>query len=89
MREAKHRWYYKMDYLTRVHEGPNLKWKYPVKPYKDNLKAQSIVECIIDGEWDVSKERNMTYTLRNYIIYLFTYLLIYYIITLVNWLKSL
>ena len=55
-----------MDHLTRVHEGSNLKWKYPVKLHKDNLKAQSIVECIIDGEWDMSKERNMTYTLRNH-----------------------
>ena len=57
---------YTIGHLTRVHEGSNLKWKYPVKPYEDNLKALSIVECIIDGEWDVSKERNMTYTLRNH-----------------------
>ena len=55
-----------MDHLTRVHEGSNLKRKYPVKSYKDNVKAQSIIECIINGEWDVSKERNMTYTLRNH-----------------------
>ena len=56
---------YTMDHLTRVHEGSNLKWKCQVKPYKDNLKAQSIVEYVIDGEWDVSKERNMIYTLVN------------------------
>ena len=43
----------------------NLKWKNGNEE-PDILKAESIVICDIDGEWDVSKERNMTFTLRNH-----------------------
>ena len=41
-------------------------WKYPARVDKVALKKESIVECPIDGEWDMSKERNMTFTLRNH-----------------------
>ena len=44
---------YEMDHLTRVHRGSNLKWKYPVRLDKVSLRAESIVECAVDGEWDV------------------------------------
>ena len=65
---------YEMDHLTRVQKGLNLKWKHHASVDKDNLRPESIVECAIDGEWDVSQERNLTYTLRNhvYISNLFT-----------------
>ena len=57
IRETKHRWY--------AHNGSPYQSTWRVQfemeiPSEDNLKAQSIIECIIDGEWDVSKERNMT-----------------------------
>ena len=54
---------YEMDHLTRAQKGSNLKWRHPVRVDKDNLRAESIVECVVDGEWDVSQERNMTFTL--------------------------
>lgn len=57
---------YTMDHLTRVQQGSDLKWKHPVKTDIINLKPELIVKCVIDGEWDVSHERNMTYTLRNH-----------------------
>ena len=61
-------WTYEMDHLTRVQKGSNLKWKHPsVRVDKDNLRPESIVECAIDGKWDVSQERNLTYTLRNHV----------------------
>ena len=56
---------YKMEYLHRVQDKSNLKWKNGNEE-PDILKAESIVICDIDGEWDVSKERNMTFTLRNH-----------------------
>ena len=41
-------------------------WKQPTKEDKANLFPASIIDCEIEGEWDVSKERSMTYTLRNH-----------------------
>ena len=58
---------YEMDHLTRVQRGHNLKWKYPVRLDKVNLRAESIIECVVDSEWDVSHERNMTFILRNHV----------------------
>ena len=57
---------YEMEHLTRVQRGSNLKWKQPARIDKINLQAESIVECGVDSEWDVSQKRNMTFTLRNH-----------------------
>ena len=56
---------YEMHHLARSQKGSNLKWKQPSRVDKDNLWPASIVDCVIEGEWDVSQERNMTFTLRN------------------------
>ena len=55
-----------MDHLTIVQRGTDLKWNQPARINNINLQAESIVECHPDGEWDVSQERNMTFTLRNF-----------------------
>ena len=57
---------YEMHHLTRCQRGSNLKWKQPSRIDRENILPASIVECLIDGEWDVSLERNMTFTLRNH-----------------------
>ena len=57
---------YEMDHLTRVQRESTLKWKQPARIDKITLQAESIVECSVDGEWDVSQERNMTFTLQNH-----------------------
>ena len=56
-----------MDHLTRVQKGQNLKWKHPVRLDKIYLRTESIIECVVDSEWDVSHERNMTFILRNHV----------------------
>ena len=58
---------YEMDHLTRVQRGHNLKLKHPVWLDKINLRAESIIECVVDSEWDVSHERNMTFISRNHV----------------------
>ena len=58
---------YEMDHLARVERGSDLKWKQPARINKINLQAESIVECGFDDEWDVSQERNMTFTLQNHV----------------------
>ena len=57
---------YKMDHLMRVQDGSNLKLKRPTKPDLLNLHTDSILDCEIDGEWNVSNERSITFSLRNY-----------------------
>ena len=57
---------YKMDHLMRVEAGRNLKWKPPLKHDLLNLHLDSILDCKIDGEWNVSNERSITFLLRNH-----------------------
>ena len=56
-----------MEFLQRVDKSSNLKWKHPNKLDKDILPKNAIISCDIDGEWDVSQDRNMIYTLRNHV----------------------
>ena len=57
---------YKMDHFMRVQDGSNLKLKRPTKPDLLNLHSEFILDCEIDGEWNVSNERSITFSLRNY-----------------------
>lgn len=41
--------------LTKRPTCSDLQWKHPTKADFVNWKPESIVECDIDGEWDVSK----------------------------------
>ena len=54
---------YEIHHLARCQKGSNLKWKQPSRLDEDNLWPASIVDCVIEGEWDVCKERNMTFKL--------------------------
>ena len=55
-----------MDHLHRVSKNCNLKWKNPSSPDIVEMKIEHICECNIIGEWDVSNERLITYTLKNH-----------------------
>ena len=57
---------YDMDHLTIVQRGSDLKWKQLLRINKINFQAESIVECGVDVEWDVSQDRNMTFTIQNH-----------------------
>ena len=58
---------YKMDHLMRVQDKRNSKWKHPPKRDLLNLHLDSILDCKVDGEWDVSNERSITFSLRNHV----------------------
>ena len=58
--------YFEMEFLHRVDSSKNLKWKNPTRKDIDHLFKGSILSCVIDGQWDVSAQRNMTFTLRNH-----------------------
>ena len=57
---------YTIGHLMRAEPGSDMKWKHPQKPDITDLHLASIVTCKIDGEWDVSNERSMTFLLRNH-----------------------
>jgi hypothetical protein len=58
---------YQMDHLMRLENGNNFKWKHPRKPDIMDLHPASILDCDVDGEWDVSNNRFLTFSLRNHI----------------------
>ena len=58
---------YEMHHLERVKAKSDLAWKHPKKIDRTDLLEASIVNCEIDGECDVLKERNMIFTLKNHI----------------------
>ena len=58
---------YKMHQLMRVEVRRNLKWKHPPKRNLLNLHLDSILDCKIDGEWNISNGRSITFLIRNHI----------------------
>ena len=55
-----------MDHLKRVQDGKKLKWKQLPKRDLLNLHLGSIIDCKIDGKWNVSNERSIICLLRNH-----------------------
>ncbi|CAB4061316.1 unnamed protein product [Lepeophtheirus salmonis] len=52
---------FQMDHLVRVKKGNNLTWKHPRKPDTIDLHSASILDCDVDGEWNVSNNRFNTF----------------------------
>ena len=46
----------------RVQDGRNLKWIHLTKRDLLNLHIDYILDCKINGEWDVSNERSITFS---------------------------
>ena len=57
---------YAMDHLVRVRKDCDLTWKHPPKPDVLNLHSSSIMDWSVNGEWDVSNERCITFRLKNH-----------------------
>ena len=57
---------YKMDHLTRAKPGNDAKWKHPPKSDILSLYKASILDCNVEGEWNVTNQRVMTFDLKNY-----------------------
>ena len=56
----------RIEHLEQVKKWSNLKWKNPKVPDTTDIVAENIFECNIEGDWDVSKERFVTFTLRTH-----------------------
>ena len=57
---------YKMDHFMRVQDENNSKWKHPPKRDLLNLHIDFILDCKINGEWNDSNERSITFSLKSY-----------------------
>ena len=44
-----------------------MKWKKSASLYIEDMNPESIFACDIIGDWDVSNERCLTYTLKNHL----------------------
>ena len=67
MRRKKRRWEVRNAPFSKMPERIKFEMKQQSRLNKDNLWPASIVDCVIEGEWDVCKERNMTFKLRNHV----------------------
>lgn len=57
---------YSVEHLHRVSKGSQLRWKHPPQQDIAEVSIDQILECVIEGDWDVSKERMMSYSLKNH-----------------------
>ena len=55
-----------MDHLMRVQDEKNSKCNHPPKCDLLNLHIDYILDCKIDGEWNVSNERSNTFSLKTH-----------------------
>ena len=65
-KEVKDNQEFVIEHLDQVSMDSNLKWKYPTSNDICVVEAEQILQCEIDGEWDVVNDRNMTFTLHNH-----------------------
>ena len=57
---------YKIEHLHRVNKSSNLKWKNPTFPDISDVNPENILFHQIDEDWDISNNRNLTFTLKNH-----------------------
>ena len=57
---------YKTNHLMRTNKQSNLKWKHPATQNCLDLHPLSIVDCDVNGDWNVSQQRDMTFSLHNH-----------------------
>lgn len=55
---------YIVDHLERLTHD-NVYWKYPDPEDIQEVTAEQILPCSVDGEWDISEDDQMEFTLRN------------------------
>ena len=72
IKKSKHIWYighcigndnygtYKIEHLHRVNKSSNLRWKNPTFPDISDVNPENIFIHQIDGDWDISNDRNLT-----------------------------
>ena len=57
---------YVIEHLERVRQGCNLKWRYPTTEDIQVVEGDQLLDCEINGDWDVLPDKNMCFTLQNH-----------------------
>ena len=57
---------YRIEHIHRTDKNFNLKWRYPSKEDIADVEEDQILDCDIDGDWDVLSNRNNEFSLRNH-----------------------
>ena len=57
---------YRIEHIHRTNKNCNLKWRYPSKEDIADVEEDQILDCDIDGDWDVLSNRNNEFSLRNH-----------------------
>ena len=65
-KEVKENDTYVIEHLERVRRGCNLKWRYPTTEDIQVVEGDQLLDCEINGDWDVLADRNMCFTLQNH-----------------------
>ena len=55
---------YTVEHIHRRSTSSNLKWKYPARNGTSQVDEEQILDCKIDGEWNIT-DRNNEFTLKN------------------------
>ena len=56
---------YTIEHIHRVAKDLSLKWKYPTRDDTAQVDEEHILDCEIEGEWNITN-RNNEFTLRNH-----------------------
>ena len=59
---------FEVEHLQRCVKDSNLNWKYPPKPDIQCVAPEHILECSVEGEWNILNNRNSEFTLGNHML---------------------
>ena len=57
---------FEVEHIQRCEKGSNLRWKYPSKPNIHDVVPEQILECAVEGEWNILSNRSSEFILRNH-----------------------
>ena len=57
---------YEVEHIHRAAKDSNLMWKYPTTDDIATVDVDQILDCEIDGEWNITANRNNEFTLKNH-----------------------
>ena len=53
--------YFIVDHLVRVLKNSDTRWKYPSREDIHEVDSDQLVNCVIEGEWDMAPDARKRY----------------------------
>ena len=57
---------FRVEHIHRVTKGSNLKWRYPTRYDITIVEPDQILDCMIDGKWNILSNRNSEFLYQNH-----------------------